>query len=107
MHWRYCSLALSHQHIVKLFIVPFLAERQKQLDGAVVEGQKFNTSLSSMLNWLSEKGDAIEAIGPISGNTDLLCEQNRDAEVGDETARSDQSLKFRFDRNLVLLKFHG
>ena len=59
-----------------------VGERKKALDGAVQDGQKFQTSLQDMIQWMSDLQDNLEATPPVSGERDTLVKQSLEQEVG-------------------------
>ena len=47
----------------------------------MAEGQKFWASLADMMQWVVDKQQAVDTMGPVSGQLDVLTKQNRDSEV--------------------------
>lgn len=58
-----------------------LEERKKNLEGAVAEGEKFNTQLSDMVKWVVGKQEEVESLPPLSGQAEILANQAREHEV--------------------------
>ena len=58
-----------------------LDERKRNLEGAVIEGEKFNAMLTDMLKWVSDKQENMEVCEPLSGQSEKLSSQAREHEV--------------------------
>ena len=50
----------------------------------MAEGQKFWASLADMMQWVVDKQQAVDTMGPVSGQLDVLTKQNRDSEVSED-----------------------
>ncbi len=80
-------------------IFSYSDSRQTQLEGAIHEGQKFNASLSDMLEWMVDKQHAVEAADPVSGQKDTLMRQSLEHDtLSKEVGNKDPDLKLLLDK---------
>ena len=63
------------------YVFCIVGERQNALESAAQEGMKFHTSIAEMLHWLSDTESKVESLEPVSGDHDVLVQQNREYEV--------------------------